>query len=410
MNVELKNRSHLILGVLFFGWMVSYIDRTAISLALINIGNDLSLTATELGFVLSAFFFGYATMQIPGGWLTDKYGTKKLLIGAVIFWSIFTAFTGLAWSLTSLLFIRFLFGIGEGGYPAASTKAISIYFHKEQRTNAQTTMMSSNMIGGAVAPIICAPLLLAMDWRNVFFLISGLGLIFVIALLWSTKHAQTFTSEERKEKEEKGSFGKVLKNTYLMRVLLIFFFMNIANWGLNTWMPTYLMKVHGLDLKNVGFIAAIPAIFGMVGMIVSGRIISKLGGRSKYGVIFGAAVLAVCLYLMATAGSAAIAITYQSIAFIFVAFMASFIFTTPHLVVNQQNVGTAFGLVNFGGQAAGIISPTIMGYLINASGGSFKTSFIFLAIMCVIAAVIAITLPVNHQQQTTIKSVEGYEL
>lgn len=137
MNVELKNRSNLILGVLFFGWMVSYIDRTAISLALINIGNDLSLTATELGFVLSAFFFGYAVMQIPGGWLTDKYGAIKLLIGAVIFWSVFTAFTGLAWSLTSLLLIRFLFGIGEGGYPAASTKAISIYFQKEQRTKAQ---------------------------------------------------------------------------------------------------------------------------------------------------------------------------------------------------------------------------------------------------------------------------------
>ncbi|MFJ8517999.1 MFS transporter [Lysinibacillus xylanilyticus] len=410
MNVELKKRSNLILGVLFFGWIVSYIDRTAISLALISIGKDLSLSATELGFVLSAFFFGYAAMQIPGGWLTDKYGTIKLLVGAVIFWSVFTAFTGLAWSLTSLLLIRFLFGIGEGGYPAASTKAISIYFQKEQRTKAQSTMMSSNMIGGAIAPIICAPLLLVMDWRNVFFLISGLGIIFVIALLWSTKNAQTFISEERKENKEKGSFRKVLKNTYLMRVLLVFFFINIANWGLISWMPTYLMQVHGLDLKKVGFISAIPAIFGMIGMIISGRIISKLGGRSKYGVIFGAVVLAVCLYLMSTAASAALAITYQSIAFIFVSFMASFIFTTPHRVVNQQNVGTAFGIVNFGGQAAGIISPTIMGYLINVSGGSFKTSFIFLAIMCVIAAVIAVTLPVNHQQQTNIKSVEGYEL
>ncbi|MFJ7982866.1 MFS transporter [Lysinibacillus xylanilyticus] len=408
MNVELKKRSNLILGVLFFGWMVSYIDRTAISLALISIGKDLSLSATELGFVLSAFFFGYAVMQIPGGWLTDKYGPIKLLIGAVVFWSVFTAFTGLAWSLTSLLLIRFLFGIGEGGYPAASTKAISIYFQKEQRTKAQATMMSSNMIGSAIAPIICAPLLLVIDWRNVFFLISGLGLIFVIALLWSTKNVQTFIAEERKESEEKGSFSKVLKNTYLMRVLFIFFFINIANWGLSSWMPTYLMQVHGLDLKNVGFIAAIPAIFAAIGMIISGRIISKLGGRSKYGVIFGAVVLAICLYLMSTAASVAIVITYQSIAFIFVSFMASFIFTTPHRVVNQQNVGTAFGVVNFGGQAAGIISPTIMGYLINVSGGSFKTSFIFLAIMCVIAAVIAVTLPVNHQQQTKIKSVEGY--
>lgn len=398
MTVMTKNRSALIMSVLYFGWIVSYVDRTAITLALTSIGNDLSLNATELGFILSAFFMGYALMQIPGGWLADRFGTVKVLIIAVIFWSIFTALSGLAWSLTSLILIRFLFGIGEGGYPAASTKAIATYYEKSQRTKAQATMMSSNMLGGALAPIICAPLLLALDWRTVFFIISALGIIFVIGIIFATQNAQTFTDVTKKE-AVKGSFKKILKNTYLVKVLCIFFFINIASWGLSSWMPTYLMNVHSIDMKSIGLIAAIPALFSGIGMIISGRIITILGDYSKYGVILGTAVLAVCLFLMSSAASVTLVIIYQCIAFIFVSFVISFIFTTPHRVVDDENVGTAFGLVNFGGQTAGIISPTIMGALINASGGSFSTSFIFLAIACAIAAVIAISLPINKQQQ-----------
>ena len=90
----------------------------------------------------------------------------------------------------------------------------------------------------------------------------------------------------------------------------------------------------------------------------------------------------------------------------FVSFVISFIFTTPHRVVDERNVGTAFGLVNFGGQAAGIISPTIMGALINASGGSFNTSFVFLAIVCAIAALISLTLPVKKSPTNILNTAE----
>lgn len=403
MEQTLKKRSNWILAVLFFGWIVSYVDRTAITLSLSYIGADMSLNATQLGFVLSAFFMGYAFMQIPGGWLADRYGTVKLLIIAVIFWSVFTAFTGLAWSLTALILIRFLFGVGEGAYPAASTKAIATYFEKSQRTKAQSTMMSSNMLGAAVGPIICAPLLLFLGWRTVFIIISLLGIIFVVALLFFTRNAKTYMTEI--ENTPKGSFKSVLQNKYLLRVLCIFFFINIASWGLSSWMPTYLMETHNINMQSLGIIAAIPAVFAAVGMIFSGRIITKLGDKSKYGVILGASILAVCLFLMASATSIMLVMIYQCIAFTFVAFIGAFIFTTPHRIVEEQNVATAFGIVNFGGQAAGILSPTIMGYLITASGGSFSTSFIFLGAVCAVAACIAMTLPVkkNKAEQQSLK-------
>ncbi|WP_458354353.1 MFS transporter [Peribacillus frigoritolerans] len=192
-----SSNSKMILLVLYFGWIVSYIDRTVVSLSIVKIGEDLSLDASKLGIVLSAFFMGYALMQIPGGWLSDRFGSRKVIVIAVLFWSVFTALTGLAWSLTSLLLIRFLFGIGEGGYPSASTKAISDYFPVDKRTKAQSTMMSSNALGGALAPIICAPLLVWLGWRHVFWVISLLGIIFVIWFLLSTRQAGVYSNTEK---------------------------------------------------------------------------------------------------------------------------------------------------------------------------------------------------------------------
>ena len=400
MNESANNSSSkMLLLVLYFGWIISYIDRTVISLSIVQIGEDLTLDASKLGIVLSAFFMGYALMQIPGGWLADRFGSRKVIVAAVIAWSIFTALSGLAWSLTSLLLIRFLFGIGEGGFPAASTKAISDYFPADKRTKAQSTMMSSNGFGAAIAPIICAPLLIAFGWRNVFWIVGLLGIVFIIWFLLSTRQAGNYSSSETTAKPGKKEYKQLFRNSYLWKVLLIFFFVNIANWGLISWMPSYLMQGLGIDLKSVGLFSAIPTLFLTIGMIISGRIINKVGSKAKYGVITGIIITGASLYLMSVASGVFQVIMYQCIAFTFLSFIMSFVFTAPHRVMEEKVVGTAFGIINFGGQAAGIFSPMIMGALI-ASSGSYKTAFLFLTICCLVAAVIACFLPVGKKSQT----------
>lgn len=387
------SKSKMILAILYFGWIVSYIDRTVISLSLVQIGEDLSLDATKLGIILSAFFMGYALMQIPGGWLADRFGSRKVIVTAVLFWSVFTALSGLAWSLTSLLLIRFLFGIGEGGYPAASTKAISDYFPADKRTKAQSIMMSSNALGGALAPIICAPLLVWLGWRHVFWVIALLGIIFIIWFLLSTKQTGKYTNTEKAHKPNKGEYKQLLRNSYLWKVVLVFFFMNITGWGLSSWMPSYLMQELGINLQSIGLISAIPVLFMTMGMVVSGRIINKVGSNAKYGVIAGVLIMGASLYLITLSSSIVQVLIYQCIAFTFMSFNMSFIFTLPHRMIDQKVVGTSFGIINFGGQAAGIFSPTIMGALIASSGGSYQSAFMFLTISCFIAAAIACFLP-----------------
>ena len=400
MNENVNNSgSKMILLVLYFGWIISYIDRTVISLAIVQIGEDFTLDASKIGIVLSSFFMGYAIMQIPGGWLADRFGSRKVIVAAVVAWSIFTAMSGLAWSLTSLLLIRFLFGIGEGGYPAASTKAIADYFHKDKRTKAQSTMMSSNAFGAALAPIICAPLLVAFGWRNVFLFVGLLGIVFIVWFLLATRQAGNYSNSDVAAQPSKTEYKELLRNSYLWKVLLIFFFVNITSWGLISWMPSYLMQGLGIDLKSVGLFSAIPTLFMTVGMIISGRIINKVGSKAKYGVLTGIIIMGAALYLMGSSSSVFQVIMFQCIAFTSMSFVMSFVFTAPHRVMEQKVVGTAFGIINFGGQAAGIFSPMIMGALI-ASTGSYKAAFVFLTICCLVAAVIACFLPVVNKKQT----------
>ena len=117
-----------ILALLFLGWALGNLDRYIMNYAVLSITEDLNLSASSTGILLSSFFAGYALMQLPGGWLADRFGARKVLITSVILWSIFTGLTGAAWSLTSMIMIRFLFGIGEGGFQPASSKIISQVF------------------------------------------------------------------------------------------------------------------------------------------------------------------------------------------------------------------------------------------------------------------------------------------
>src|SRR5665213_2395683 len=138
--------------LLFIVWLVDYFDRLIMNFALPYIGKDFQLNHTQQGLLVSAFFITYAFSQLPGGVLADRIGTRKTIAIAMIGWSAFTGLTGLAWSFSALIVIRFLFGIGEGVLPGASYKAISERTEPGDRMTAIGIMSSSNQFGAAVAP------------------------------------------------------------------------------------------------------------------------------------------------------------------------------------------------------------------------------------------------------------------
>ncbi|MGG1662545.1 MFS transporter [Brevibacillus sp. NRS-1366] len=368
-----------ILALLFLGWALGNLDRYVMNYAILAITEDLQLSASSTGLLLSSFFAGYALMQMPGGWLADRFGSRKVLIASVIMWSIFTALTGAAWSMASMILIRFLFGIGEGGFQPASSKIIAQAYPREERSRAMSVMLSSGAIVGLFVPILSAAMIKTVGWRTMFVIIGVIGAI-IAFLYWRfiklPKEETTSANPASTSANQKGSLALLFKTPLLWNLLIAYFSIYAVNWGLATWLPTYLVKVRGLDLVSLGWLQMIPGIATLVGVYASGYVLDKLPrGREKTLGSLACVLIGILLYLMFNASSVAIFITYQTIVTLFISFV---IILLPSVVLKNlpaSVTGTGMGIVNTGGQLAGFITPMAIGFIVEAFNGSFAAAF-----------------------------------
>src|SRR6266446_2258102 len=171
---------HVRSGVLRFAVIlaiITYVDRVCISQAAPFLQEELRLTAVQMGLAFSAFAWAYALFEIPGGWLGDRIGPRKVLMRVVIMWSVFTAATGYVWNLASLVIVRFCFGVGEAGCFPNLTKAFMIWLPCHERTRAQGILWLSARWGGAFTPLLVFLCLQIMPWRSSFMVFGLLGVV-----------------------------------------------------------------------------------------------------------------------------------------------------------------------------------------------------------------------------------------
>lgn len=403
-NEITKKSRNVILALLFLGWSLGNLDRYIMNYAVVSITGDLHLDASSTGIILSAFFLGYAIMQIPGGWLADKFGAKRVLLMAVIMWSIFTGLTAIAWSLTAMIVIRFLFGIGEGGFQPSSSKIIATIFPKEERGRAMSIMLTSGGIVSLIVPLLAAYLLGTIGWRMMFIIIGAIGAI-IAFLYW--KYIQLPQDEAATAGTEnttnKVNFKELLKTPLMWNLIIAYFCIYAVNWGLVSWIPTYLQKNRGLDLMSIGWAQTIPAITTIIGVYGSGYIIDKLPkGMEKVLGSISCAVIGLLLYLMFTAKTVTLFIGYQTVVSIFIAFVITLL---PVIVLKKlpsSITGSAMGIANTGGQLAGFVTPMAIGFMVDAFNGSFDAAFWMLIGFALICIVSLVTL--NDQKGTLLKA------
>src|SRR5580698_8165984 len=156
---------------------ISYLDRACISQAAPMIARDLHFNTIQMGYIFSAFGLSYAAMEIPSGWLIDRYGPRLVLTRVVLCWSFFTAATGLAWNLWSMLTARLLFGAGEAGCFPGLAKAFSNWLPAEERARAEGWKAASARWGGAAAPLLVVSLYATLGWRVTFVLFGAVGFL-----------------------------------------------------------------------------------------------------------------------------------------------------------------------------------------------------------------------------------------
>jgi MFS family permease len=385
--------------LLYVAFCISYIDRAAISIALTQIGKDFSLQASDLGIVISAFFLGYAIMQVPGGWLADRIGSKPVVIATIAMWSLFTVMTGFAWSLLSLIAIRFIFGIAEGGFPPASIKAIAELFSKEASPKMSTLLMSSNYAGSMVAPLLMAPLIIWLGWRHAFTAIGVAGIAFAVVYLVSIpRTGSDAPAAQAGSRVSAAEMRELLKNPLLWQLLTVWFGLSCVNKGLDSWMPTYLLQQRGLDLKAVGLLTPIPFVLATISTAIGGWVMTKFfAEKEKYLLIGSSTLSGIFLYAMYKSETIAALIVFQSLLYFFKSFVLATVIALPTKLLRAHQIGTGIGMINFGGQSAGFVAPAVMGFIVSGTG-SFDAAFGFLVVMTAIAVAVAATIDTTQER------------
>src|ERR687897_2336504 len=168
---------HAVTGFAVALAVITYVDRAAINVAALFISKDLGLTTIQMGWALAAFGWAYALFEIPGGWLGDRIGPRRVLMRIVIWWSFFTAATGWAWNATSLIVTRALFGAGEAGCFPNLTRVLTIWLPVAERERAQGFLWFAARMSGAFTPILVAIVLDYVTWRRAFELFGLLGVV-----------------------------------------------------------------------------------------------------------------------------------------------------------------------------------------------------------------------------------------
>ena len=178
-----------IIILLYFLTLITYLDRVTISLVGVRIKNALHLSNTQFGWVLGAFALAYALFEIPSAILGDRIGQRKVFLRIVLWWSLFTALTGAVNGLTSLIIVRFFFGVGESGVYPNSSGTISRWCPKYETTRGISWLMMGGNSGAGIAPLIVVPIAVAYGWRAPFFVNALTGLVWVLVCwLWFRNH------------------------------------------------------------------------------------------------------------------------------------------------------------------------------------------------------------------------------
>ena len=194
----------------------------------------------------------------------------------------------------------------------------------------------------------------------------------------------------------------------MLNLFIAYFSLYAVNWGLATWIPTYLVNVRGLNLVSLGWMQTIPGVAQLLGMILSGYVIDKLSkGREKAAGAFACVCISILLYLMFTASTVTSFIIYQTVIMLIISFV---VILLPAVVLKNlpsSVAGSGMGLVNTGGQLAGFITPLAIGFIVDAFNGSFNAAFWMLIVFACICAVALLTINYEKGELLTKKNEEA---
>jgi MFS transporter, ACS family, glucarate transporter len=371
---ELKK--YAVVLVLFVLSVITYVDRVCISAAKDPISAELHLSDTAMGLVFSAFALGYALAQIPFGWLADRLGPRLVLTSVVILWSAMTALTGAAWSLGSLLTIRFLFGISEAGAYPGGARAICNWLPSGERGRANGILFSGSRFGGAVSFPLLAWMLTRWHWRTSFWILGGFGLVWALFwLLWFRDYPEATSTDEPVPSQAGIGLSDIFKSMHMSLAMFQYFASNFTFFIGLSWMLPYLKRQFHLADGQAAAFAMAPLLAGTLSLWIAGGLVDLLY-RSRYRAwsrkipaIVGFGVSCVGLLALTQAATPMAAVVCFTLA-VFGSDMTvspSWVFCAD---MAGKNAGSVSGAMNMVGNLGSFVSANAFPVLAAATGSA----------------------------------------
>ena len=398
-----------ILALVAVGTMINYLDRSVLGIAAPFLTRELSLSASQMGLVFSAFSWSYALLQIPGGIFLDRFGTRLTYFIAVVFWSVFTGLMGVAQGLRSLVLMRIGIGIFEAPCFPANSRVLATWFPQHERARANAIYSFGQYVGLGFLSVPLFWITQRFGWRGLFFVVGGLGILF--GWLWWTLYHNPAESRTANAEElayiEAGGGGEykgqplrfkgrhivaLLKRRQILGASLGQFGGNSTQVFFVTWFPTYLVTARGMTFIQAGLMTSLPFIGASAGVLTGGLLsdaILKRSGSANLArklPIVGGMLLASTIVLAnyVPTGDNATVIAIMSLAF-FGQGMTNLGWTVISDVAPKQLIGLTSGIFNFSANLAGIVTPLVIGFAFQLTG-SFVGPLAYIAVVALIGA------------------------
>ena len=371
----LVERRWLIAVLLFLAGLVNYCDRTIVSVAMPVIAADLNLGPARMGVLLSAFFWSYALMQVPIGWLSDRYNVRWLYAACFALWSFTCGLTGFASSLNVMIVLRVLLGVGESIYLPGGMKLVSVLFPPKDRGLASGLVNCGTRAGLAFGAPLIAALVVAFGWRGSFSLLGFPALLWLAPWLIAFPRSATSVTHP----SGKGDWKLSRVDSNLLGISLAHIGYGYYFYLMVTWLPSYLVKVRGLSLREAGTYAVIPYLTFTLGEPLGGWIADRLVAAGRDEILVRKAIITVS-YLTSLMLIPACLVTKTAPAIVLlggaslVGLSSANIFALVQRITRDGEVGFSIGVLNLAGNLSGVIAPLVTGFIVEQTG-SYSTAF-----------------------------------
>jgi MFS transporter, ACS family, D-galactonate transporter len=384
-----KQKTWWIVVLLALGMVIAYVDRANLSavIALHSFRDTMRLDNTVRGLLNSAFFWSYALLQIPAGWIVDRYGPKRPYIIGFTIWSLASAAAGLAQGLGHLVVARLTLGVGESVSTPASLRWIRLNCAETERGLATGILFAGTKIGAAIGVPLAVILAQRFSWRTMFLACGLVGFVWLVAWVLGAKEERIDVASQKAGGENNFQLRSLLLSPAVVGILLGTFAYNYFIYFCLTWLPSYFIDARHLSPSAMGIYTMFSfsgmALVGILAGWAADRLIARGGHPVRVRRIF-----TMLGFVVASTELIGMLSHSNNVALFFAIFsLAGLGLATANYWALTQTlfpaaaVGRMVGVQNFASNFSGIVAPIMTGWLLQKTGGYSAAGWVILLLL-----------------------------